>query len=81
MGASFMDHAPVRMGTAEEFARVASALRDAQFDEETICRTLKLEDMSDVGSVDEDQIDSANTSPQFQALTRLFLCLSLVPRP
>jgi SAM-dependent methyltransferase len=81
MTASFAEQIPIRIGTPEEFLRVAGALRNASFDEETICRTLKLDDMSDVGSVNEDEVDFSNVSPQLQLLIRLFLYPALVPLP
>lgn len=81
MTASFVEQIPIRIGTPEEFLRVAEALRVASFDEETICRTLNLDDMSDVGSVNEDEVDFSNVSPQLQILIKLFLYPALVPRP
>ena len=68
------------MGTAEEFACVTRTLKDASFDEETICRTFKLEDMSDVGSITPDDVERADVSPQLRLLTRLFLLQALTPR-
>ena len=46
MRSTFLDQTPIRMGTAEEFACVARTLKDASFDEETICRTFKLENFA-----------------------------------
>jgi SAM-dependent methyltransferase len=80
MSSAFDHSCAVRVGTPGEFARLAEVLKAASFDEETVCRTLKLHDMSDVGSVSADAIDFANVSPQFKLLTRLFLSPSLVPR-
>lgn len=81
MTASFAEQIPISIGTPEEFLRVAGALRDASFDEETICRMLKLDDMSDVGSVNQDEVDFSNVSQQLQILIRLFLYPALVPKP
>src|SRR2546421_4646085 len=80
MRSSFLDQTPIRMGAAEEFAGVARTLKAASFDEETICRTFKLEDMSDVGSITPDDVERADVSPQLRLLTRLFLLQALAPR-
>src|SRR5438309_1467803 len=80
MRSTFLDQTPIGMGTAEEFACVARTLKDASFDEETICRTFKLEDMSDVGSITPDDVERADVSPQLRLLTRLFLLQALASR-
>lgn len=80
MGESFDGQLPVRIGTFEQFQRVAATLRAASFDEPTLCRTLKLGDMSDVGQVDEDEMDLSVVSPQLQILIRLFLYQAMVQR-
>jgi SAM-dependent methyltransferase len=80
MRSTFLDQTPIRMGTAEEFACVARTLKSASFDEETICRKFKLEDMSDVGSITPDDVVRADVSPQLKLLTRLFLLQALTPR-
>jgi len=80
MRASFLDQIPVRIGTPEDFDRVAKTLRDARFDEETLREALKLKDMSDVGGIREIDDDAPNMSPQLKVLIQIFLCLSLVAR-
>lgn len=80
MGASFVDQIPVNIGTLDEFQSIAAFLREAQFDEATICRTLNLKDMSAVGAVKEARANLKEISPQLQVLIRLFLSVSLVPR-
>ena len=80
MPSTFLDQTPIRMGTPDEFACAARALKDAPFDAETICRTFKLEDMSDVGSITPDDVERADVSPQLRLLTRLFLLQALTPR-
>jgi len=79
MRSTFLDQTPIKMGTAAEFAWVARTLKDASFDEETICRTFKLDYMSDVGSITPDNIERADVSPQLKLLTRLFLLQALTP--
>jgi len=71
---------PLKIGTREEFARVAHALREVSFDEETICRAFHLNDMSDVGRLRIADVDQAGISYQLQVMVRLFLSLKLVPR-
>ncbi len=80
MSAPQVGKLPIRMGMPEEFARVATALKDAQFDEETICRTLKISRMSEVGTPRTDDFDFGSASEQLQIFIRLFLFLKLVPR-
>ncbi|PYS32913.1 MAG: hypothetical protein DMF75_10835 [Acidobacteria bacterium] len=46
MRSTFLDQTPIRMGTAAEFAWVTRTLKAASFDEETICRTFKLENFA-----------------------------------
>ena len=68
------------MGSVQEFACITRALNDASFDEETICRTFKLKDMSEIGSITEDDIERADVSPSLKLLARLFFLPALVPR-
>jgi SAM-dependent methyltransferase len=77
---SFINQTPVRMGSPEEFARIALVLTEASFDEATICRACKLTDMSDSGSIQASDIESADISPRLRLLIRLFLLPALVPR-
>jgi SAM-dependent methyltransferase len=72
--------APVRIGTAKEIAVVLRTLRDAAFDEKTICETFGLGDMSDVGHLTIADIERAEASQQLKVLACLFLVLTLVPR-
>lgn len=72
---------PLKIGTREEFARVARALREVSFDEQTICRAFHLGDMSDVARLRVADLDQAGISSQLQVMVRLFLVLRLVPRP
>jgi 16S rRNA G966 N2-methylase RsmD len=80
MSTSFISEIPVRIGTSEEFACVAQALKEASFDENTICSAFKLKEMSDVGSITAEDVERCSGSRQFQLLVRLFLSPSLVPR-
>ena len=71
---------PIRLGTSEEFKLIASVLREASFDEQTICSTFRLGDMSDVPRLRVADLDQSGVSYQLQILCRLFLVLGLVPR-
>src|SRR5437016_2502767 len=80
MPSTFLDRTPIRMGSVQEFACITRALNDASFDEETICRTFKLKDMSEIGSITEDDIERADVSPSLKLLARLFILPALVSR-
>src|SRR5215813_5544993 len=71
---------PLKMGTSEEFARVARLLSEVSFDERTICNAFQFGDMSDVARLRVVNVDHANISHQLKILIRLFLVLKLVPR-
>src|SRR5262249_2943080 len=76
----FSGTGPLKMGTSEEFARVARLLSEVSFDEQTICSAFRLGDMSDVARLRFVNIDQADISDQLRILVRLFLVLKLVPR-
>ncbi|HCX28597.1 MAG TPA: hypothetical protein DHU55_02320 [Blastocatellia bacterium] len=80
MRSTFIDQTPVRMGTPEQFACIVRTLKRSSFDEETICRVFKLDNMSDVGSITESDVELSDISPQLQVLIRLFLLPSLLGR-
>jgi SAM-dependent methyltransferase len=76
MSISFIDHVPVRIGTKEELKRVAEVLQQASFDEGTICRKLRLKDLSDTGWVRNDE----DITLELRLLIRLFFQSKLAPR-
>jgi SAM-dependent methyltransferase len=82
MSTSFRADVPVQIGTEQEFARVASSLKRASFDEETVLRTLKINSLSEIGSVKEANLeadlDFVNTTPSLKLFIRLFLLQRLV---
>jgi SAM-dependent methyltransferase len=80
MAQSIPQKLPLNLGTANEFALVRSALRAAHFDEQTILRTLKLEDMSVVGATNLQEVNFSEVSEQFQLFVRLFLVLDVASR-
>lgn len=72
---------PLRLGGAEDFALVGSLLKDAHFDEATILRLLKIEEMADLSSVRPDQIDlDGSATATLSLLIRLFLFSECVER-
>lgn len=68
------------MGTVEEFAVLARTLREASFDEHTICEAFGLREMSDAGHLTAAMVEAADVPHQLRVLARLFLVLTLVPR-
>src|ERR1044072_423096 len=79
MNSSLIEKPSLRLGSKDEFARVAGSLRKAGFDEETIQRTLKIESLSDVGSVKEREVNFSEASETLEVFIRLFLLQRLVP--
>ena len=75
----FGSSAPVRIGTREEFATVAQLLREAEFNERTICEQFGLSDISEVGRLINTRVDRADIASQLSVLVRLFLALTFVP--
>ena len=80
MAESLTNEMPLRLGSAEDCARVVAALREADFSEETICRTLHLNDMSDVGAAASGNTDLSGVDPRLALLIRVFLFFETVPR-
>ena len=65
----------------EDFSRVESLLRSLRFDEETVCRSLGIASLADLGSVRRDTVDLARAgSGALALLFRLFLFIEPVPR-
>ncbi len=72
---------PLRLGSTQEFARLRSLLAEACFDEPTICRSLKLEAMDRLGTINPQEADlTAAGSERLALLIRMFLFLEAVPR-
>jgi methylase of polypeptide subunit release factors len=71
---------PLRFASSDDYARVVAALREADFNEETICRTLKLSDMSDLGAAGFDNTDLSGTQPLLALFIRIFLFFEFVSR-
>jgi len=72
---------PLRLGGAEDFARVESLLKLSGFDEATICRMLDLGEMADLSSVKPEQVDlSKEGSATLAVLIRIFLFSQPIPR-
>ncbi|HLG17532.1 MAG TPA: methyltransferase [Blastocatellia bacterium] len=72
---------PLRLGSAEDFARVESLLRSSHFDEATVCGLLKIHSLSHLGAVDREQVELSDAGLGALApLIRLFLLLEAVDR-
>lgn len=80
---------PLRIGSREDFARVREAFRAASFDDATVCRVLKIKDMSDLGAVDPlktditgliSKADLSGVSEHLSFFIRAFLFLEFVSR-
>lgn len=73
---------PLRLGEEPAFRRVAEALRDASFDEATICRVLKIDSFGRLGTVEREQIDlAAAPTATLACWIRLLLLGEPVPHP
>ena len=73
---------PLVLGTPEDFDRVEFFLRNAGFDEATILRTLKIEEMSDLSGVKPNILNLSPGAPKLlAALIRLFLFSEPVLEP
>lgn len=73
MADSPMDKVPLHFGSPEDFARVVAVLRDADFTEASIIRTLKLNDMSDLGAANSGNTDLSRIHPALALFIRIFL--------
>jgi hypothetical protein len=71
---------PLRIGSPEDFARVETALREADFTEQAVCRTLDIEAMSKIGMVRPADVDLSAVPERFALFCRLFLFLEVMPR-
>jgi carbamoyltransferase len=72
---------PLRLGEAKDFKRVASLLNGSGFDEPSVCRALKIENLSRVGQARSENADfGAAGSETLEVLVRLFLLLEAVGR-
>ena len=78
IGADLTDlNFPLRIGSAVDFARVRELFRITRFNESTICRIFKINDMSDIGSVNRQTVQISGMLGLF---IRLFLFIDTVPR-
>ena len=72
------DAMPIRIGSAEEFARCRDFLRAAGFDERAVTSTLKISDISQIPYVDTAAIDSDSVLPVLLALIDFFVLGNVV---
>jgi SAM-dependent methyltransferase len=71
---------PLRIGSRQDFARVAQSLRDAGFDETTLCRVLKINNMAELGAAKTEELDYGELPPSLALFIRAFLSMELIPR-
>src|SRR5215213_8900406 len=70
---------PLKMGSVEEFERVESFFKATGFDEEAVCRALKVPDLSQLGETKLDESGAAEgISDRLRLLIKLFLMLDPV---
>lgn len=74
---SYAKQLPIRFGSAQEFALISTFLKQHSFDEETICRELKIESMCDVGTCAT--VDLSHLGKELDILVRLFINQAMVP--
>ena len=72
---------PLRLGTEEDFSAVESLLQSARFDQATVCRTLGISSLLELGSARLEDVNlGAAGSAALATLVRLFLLIEQVPR-
>ncbi|HYP28073.1 MAG TPA: class I SAM-dependent methyltransferase [Blastocatellia bacterium] len=75
------DEFPLKMGSPEEFERLESLFRSSGFDEQTVCRALKISDLSRLGETKLDESDPSTDLPgRVKLLIRLFLLMEAIGR-
>jgi len=70
---------PLRLGDAEDFARVRRFLRAARFEDEGVCRAMRVRNMAEVGAAILDPSRLADVEPMMSVLIRLFLAADALP--
>jgi hypothetical protein len=63
---------PLRVGSPEEFAVVRDFFRRADFNDATLCRVLKLDNMSEVGRVRWEEVKLGALSPALRWCIQFF---------
>jgi len=81
MSAASQGDFPLRIGGADHFAQVRSALKAASYDEATLCKVLKLASLSELGTLKRENIELSALAPPLAFLIRLFLLGEPVPCP
>ena len=67
------DDLPIRIGTLQQFAQVKRFLKDAQFDERSVCAAFKIADIADIRARRHDEIDYEPISPANRVAIDLFV--------
>src|SRR5687767_9216500 len=71
---------PLRLGAPADFARVAEFFSEHGFNDERVCRALKLETLARLGTLKQEEIDLSRLSQSLALLIRVFVLLQLVPK-
>lgn len=71
---------PLRLGAPADFARVAAFFAEHGFNDDQVCRALKLESLSRLGTLKQNEIDLSPLPPPLALLIRVFVLLQLVPK-
>ena len=67
------ENMPVRLGTAEQFARVRRFFHDVGFNDGTVSSVLNIPDMSRAVGIGRETLDIASVSPALLAAIDLFV--------
>lgn len=81
MNTSSTSDLPLRIGDANQFVLVRSALLAAGFDEGTLSRALKIRGLAELGTLKRENIDLASLAPLLAAFIKLFLLGETAPGP
>src|SRR6185436_18518032 len=71
---------PLRLGSPAQFASVREFFLASGFTDGQVCSALKLDSLSNLGTLKESALDLAKISPSLALLIRIFVLLQLVSR-
>ncbi|HVG20391.1 MAG TPA: methyltransferase [Blastocatellia bacterium] len=71
---------PLRLGSAEDFARVESLLKSSEFNEAAVCGLLRISEMADLSAIKPQEVDLTAASETLALLIRIFLFTEAVGR-
>lgn len=71
---------PLKLGDPQAFSTARQFFARVGFDQATLCRTLALDDMSDLGKVDWEKLDKAKFSPELWTCLEVFVRGTALPQ-